>query len=296
MYLLTNKTHIDDHEARLLLLEYKSVDLEARSRRKNLLFRGFSEERGENCATLITNFLRQSLGIAADVCIDRAHRLGVYKHDKNRQIIVAFSDYKDVQDTMANASKLKGSKFSINRDYPQEIVNARKKLWNEYKSLKSEHPDKRVSLVYPAKLLLNGRVIRDAFPHWSEMMKGNRISDKQSRVNNTVYTARESRASHSNNSPTRSNSTSSVSSVVSNSRSQPSNQHIARRRSRSHTRRGHARTPHRNSQHRERSTSSNLAAASRSTHYDTDGNDPSISRPWDSPGATSKRQPRTSAR
>ena len=53
-----NKSCIDDHESRLLLLEYKSIDIEARSRRKNLLFNGFAEERDESCATKICAFLR----------------------------------------------------------------------------------------------------------------------------------------------------------------------------------------------------------------------------------------------
>ena len=99
-----NKSIIDDHEARLLLLEYKSVDLKARSRRNNLLFNRLPEERNENCATLITNFLRQSLSISSVVRIGRVDRLGLYKHDKNRQIIGAFRDYKDVQEIMANGS------------------------------------------------------------------------------------------------------------------------------------------------------------------------------------------------
>ena len=162
----TNKKCIDDHEARLLLLEYKSVDLEARSRRKNLLFIGFTEEKDENCVMQISNFLKQSLEFRSDICIDRAQRLGRFKRDKHRQIIVAFRDCSDVELILSNAHKLKGTKYSINRDYPQEIVNARKTLWKEYKSLKSENPDKRVKIVYPAKILMNGRVVRDAFPQW----------------------------------------------------------------------------------------------------------------------------------
>ena len=115
-------------ETRLLLLEYKSVDLEARSRRKNLLFSGFTEERDENCVIQISNFLRESLGIQSEVCIDRADRLGRFKRDQHRQIIIAFRDFSDVQLILSKAYKLKGSKYSINRDYPQEIVNARKSL------------------------------------------------------------------------------------------------------------------------------------------------------------------------
>ncbi|KAH3836713.1 hypothetical protein DPMN_110086 [Dreissena polymorpha] len=40
---------LTDHNARLKLLEYKSIDMEARSRRNNLIFSGISEHRDENC-------------------------------------------------------------------------------------------------------------------------------------------------------------------------------------------------------------------------------------------------------
>ena len=44
------------HEARIRLLEYKSIDKEARGRRKNLLFYGFEEERNEVCRDKVRNF------------------------------------------------------------------------------------------------------------------------------------------------------------------------------------------------------------------------------------------------
>ena len=81
------RTCIDEHESRILLLEYKSHDLEARSRCKNLLFIGFREERDENCTSKICNFILDKLEIVADVCIDRAHRLCRYKHGSNRPIM-----------------------------------------------------------------------------------------------------------------------------------------------------------------------------------------------------------------
>ena len=274
-----NKTRIDNHETRLLLSEYKSVDLEARSRRKNLLFSGFTEERDENCVIQISNFLRESLGIQSEVCIDRAHRLGRFKRDQHRQIIIAFRDFSDVQLILSKAYKLKGSKYSINRDYPQEIVNARKSLWKEYKSLKSNNPDKRVHLVYPAKILMDGRVVSDAFPLWGEVMNGQRINCKHSSVKHTQYTSCDSRAADYHNTPTRNTSRSSVSSeeALPNSQSRT----LPRRESRSPNRRGRARSPHRHDHYRSNQTvDSDKPAKSQSKI----GNDPNIRRPWDSTG------------
>ena len=62
-----------DSDRRLKLLEYKIIDMEARSRMHKLMFRGHSEVVGDNEA-MITSFLR-SLNIKG-VEIQRAHQIG----------------------------------------------------------------------------------------------------------------------------------------------------------------------------------------------------------------------------
>lgn len=69
---------IKSQQNRLKLLEYKSIDIESRSRRRNLIFRGISEqpgEDGEKCALAI-RAIRVHLEIDLDMYIERAHRLG----------------------------------------------------------------------------------------------------------------------------------------------------------------------------------------------------------------------------
>jgi len=41
----------------MLLLEYKSIDVEARSHRKNLLFNGYPEEYAEDCLSKVKKLL-----------------------------------------------------------------------------------------------------------------------------------------------------------------------------------------------------------------------------------------------
>ena len=68
---------IKSQQNRVKLLEYKSIDIESRSRRRNLIFRGISEqpgEDGEKCAVAIRRFLRVHLQIDLDMYIERAHR------------------------------------------------------------------------------------------------------------------------------------------------------------------------------------------------------------------------------
>lgn len=116
---------LSEQDARLSLLEYKSIDQEARSRRKKLVFYGFAEEQFENCSLKIKSFLAEKLEITQPIAMDRAHRIGRFRRGGNRGIVVAFKDFLDLQLILSRAYKLKNTNFSINRDFPSEITNAR---------------------------------------------------------------------------------------------------------------------------------------------------------------------------
>lgn len=73
----------------LRVLNYRSVDLEARSRRKNLIFKGLFELRNEKCVDLVYGFLHDQLGLDPEsVVIDRAHRLGPWKPNITKRPII----------------------------------------------------------------------------------------------------------------------------------------------------------------------------------------------------------------
>ena len=126
-YLFAQKAESD---TRIKYLEYKSIDLEARSRRNNLIFRGHPELVGEedsDSEPIIRKHLADDLLLGPEhICIQRAHRLGNLtqlnrrwaKRRGPRPIIVCFRDYKDVELIMSNAKMLKGKTFGINRDFP----------------------------------------------------------------------------------------------------------------------------------------------------------------------------------
>ena len=165
----------------LKTLAYKSIDIEARSRRNNLIFWGLIENRNENCFALIRQFIKNELDLDADkMYLARAHRLGPVKKFvglRKRPLIVNFRDYCDIQSIMANAHLLRGTPFSVDYDHPKEIGAARKLLWDEIKSIKRLKPSAKCQIVYPAKLLVDGKVARDEFPDWSQAMKGSRLGD-----------------------------------------------------------------------------------------------------------------------
>ena len=165
----------------LKTLAYKSIDLEARSRRNNLIFWGLVENREENCFALIRQFIKNELDLDADnMYLARAHRLGPVKIGyglRKRPLIVNFRDYCDTEAIMRNAHMLRRTPFSVDYDYPKEISTARKAIWSEIKTIKSQKPNAKCHIVYPAKLSVDGKIVRDELPNWSEILKGNRLGD-----------------------------------------------------------------------------------------------------------------------
>ena len=170
---------VRSYEDRIRLLEYKSIDLEARSRRNNIIFHGLKESRSENCNDIICQFVYDQFQISInDANITRAHRLGRFDPNKTRPVIVAFQEYSLTDRIIKQGHLLKDTLFSISRDYPIEITRARKTLWPEYKQIKGQNPYAKVAVVYPAKIIVNGHVVKDLFPEWDTLLRGSRIDLK----------------------------------------------------------------------------------------------------------------------
>lgn len=165
---------------RLKVLEYKSIDQEARARRNNLIFRDIPEMSiNENCENVLSTFIEDYLDIdTSQIYVQAVHRIGAPRRDKIRPIIANFIDRKDTECILEHAYKLKGTEYGINRDYPNEIVAARSRLWPKYKELKAKYRKSAVFIGYPAKLIVNKRVVRDEFPDWNEIIRQSRIPEE----------------------------------------------------------------------------------------------------------------------
>ena len=150
----------------LKLLSYKSIDIKARSRRNNLIIRGVSEERDENCFHTVRQFICDHINLDTNgMFLVRTHRLGARRRDlrpfepQKRPLIVAFRDYTDTVEILEHTKRLKGTLFSVDKDYPREIYEPRKRLWPLLKEKRREHPIADVFIRYPAKLMVDKVVI-----------------------------------------------------------------------------------------------------------------------------------------
>lgn len=97
----------------LKTLAYKSIDLEARFRRNNLLFWGLPENPNENCFQIIRDFVHRHLDLdAGNMYLARAHHLGprrIGQRNPKRPIIVNFRDFCDTDLIMNRAHMLRNN-------------------------------------------------------------------------------------------------------------------------------------------------------------------------------------------
>ena len=158
-----NEGNLTSHNKKQNEVISKTVDLEDRSRRNNLLFFNIPEASkdgrsdNENCEEKIIHILEEKQFFSSDyeIYIDRAHRLGPKRNhetDRPRPIIVRFSYYKDKQKIITNGKKLKGTGIGVSEDFSKATVE-------EHKHLRRHAYEAKVTkFVDPKKAILNFRV------------------------------------------------------------------------------------------------------------------------------------------
>ena len=147
-----------------------------------VVFHGLSESKNENLSDEMRNFMWYEMGLTYDdFYIHRVHRLGsLYKakqrngtENPKRPVIIAFQDYHSTEKIMSSSYMLRGSGFSVTRDYPREIVTARQRLMQRYRTEKQNR--NKVTIEYPARLVVNGRTVADEFPDWYQTLNYDRF-------------------------------------------------------------------------------------------------------------------------
>ena len=128
-------------------LEFKTVDLEDRSRRNNLIFYNIEEEagtgRGEHCESKVVNTLYQCgvFNSSQPVYVSRAHRLGKKLKGKTRPIIVCFQIFKQKEYIIRNAKAFKDNVVNVSEDYSRQTLALHKQLVEHGKTAKNNCGD-----------------------------------------------------------------------------------------------------------------------------------------------------------
>ena len=141
----------------------KAIDQEARSRRENLLFFNVAEEHNEVCNHKLRGIIKNSMGIARDIPIERCHRLGPHRegNSKPRPIIARFLRYTDKSEILAQRRRLQRP-MGVSEDLPLPTRKARQSLGQEVKDARDS--GKRASIAYPARLIIDGQLVREVDP------------------------------------------------------------------------------------------------------------------------------------
>jgi hypothetical protein len=99
-------------------------DLESRSRRNNLVFRGLKWSGRTDFRVLLRQFCADRFGTTDSLWINRAHPLGV----DGKAIIAHLPDDTDIDYIMSRAKDLSGTGFAVHRDYSRDVREKRAHL------------------------------------------------------------------------------------------------------------------------------------------------------------------------
>ncbi|KAG8276385.1 hypothetical protein J6590_066749, partial [Homalodisca vitripennis] len=100
----------------------KILDLESRSRRNNLIFRGLKwTEKSPDYKQVVLKFCREMLGCGDRLWVNRAHLLG----KDGSAVIAHLPEDADVDYIMSRISSLKGTGYTVHRDFPMEVRHKR---------------------------------------------------------------------------------------------------------------------------------------------------------------------------
>ena len=133
-------THRSSHgEADENSLSERVRSQEDYSRRQNVIVEGLNEKSDENRETLqasVSRFFQDKLNVRPD--IDVIHRIGRHTKEKPRLIIVQFKTFRERQECLRAAPKLKGTNINVNEDVCKATLDIRKSKMGELKERKRQ--------------------------------------------------------------------------------------------------------------------------------------------------------------
>ena len=147
---LKNENQIikEKHQDELKEVREKTVDLEDRSRRDNLVFYGIDESIGEDCEQVVIDNVLLKSGLFKKEEVDqsvnifeRVHRLGPKKRDQQRPrpIIAKLGSFKDKERILQRSFKLKDTPFGISEDFSKPTLQIRSELVTKAKHVRDQH-------------------------------------------------------------------------------------------------------------------------------------------------------------
>lgn len=136
--------------------------MEAYSRRGKIKFENIPEEETdkEDKEMVLRTFLETELGFgdAANVEIQRVHRLGKKKGESPRPILARFLRYKDCGKLLSLGHCLRATNYKMYQVLPFEIVERRRAQMETFKKARCNNVPVAFSKAQPDKLYIRGKL------------------------------------------------------------------------------------------------------------------------------------------
>lgn len=128
---------INNLSAELREFERQIEYIDNYSRRNSLVIRGLpgsNDESWEDTEKQVRHMIKNKLKLdESNIEIERAHRTGKVSESGSRPVAIKFLRYKDKEDILSNAKKLKDTGIYINQSYSDKLNAKRTELWQEVK-------------------------------------------------------------------------------------------------------------------------------------------------------------------
>lgn len=136
--------------------------MEAYSRRGKIKFENIPEEETdkEDKEMVLRTFIETELGFgdAANVEIQRVHRLGKKKGESPRPILARFLRYKDCGKLLSLGHCLRATNYKMYQVLPFEIVERRRAQMETFKKARCNNVPVAFSKAQPDKLYIRGKL------------------------------------------------------------------------------------------------------------------------------------------
>ena len=131
--------------------------------RDNLIFTGLPEKTEEEPEKTVKNFMCEHLKIPEntvnEISFHRVHRIGRKLNAYPRPIVAKFERYKQKELVRSRGRELKDTKFGLSDQFPKEIQERRKVLFQ----IRKEYRKKGIrAIVSVDRLYLDGKLYRDS--------------------------------------------------------------------------------------------------------------------------------------
>lgn len=137
-------------------LEARTNYQEDYNRRNNLQIVGLEEQTNESweqTAVKVTKLLEEKMELL-QVEVERAHRVGPRREERNRPVVVRFSKFSDREAVRRNAAKLRGTRIYVNEDLCQASQAIRKE---KLPLLKQARREGKIAYFNHTKLVIKER-------------------------------------------------------------------------------------------------------------------------------------------